>query len=542
MLLINAAAMLSPVVNSGDSVTYATLAQHIVVHNDWTNLILDDRDWLDKPHLPFWITALFFKLGGISAFTYILPGFLFHLIGGYFTYRLARLFYERDAAWLAVLVYVSVFHLMDTSIEVKAETYLTAFIMGACYYWLRYDAQAKLKYLLLGAGFSAMAMMTKGLFTLFTIGSGLLCLWAYRGQLDKLWSAKWWLAVMLSLLLTAPELIALYRQFDAHPEKLVFGHSEVSGIKFFFWDGQFGRFLNTGPIQNRNGTSYYFVSVFLWAFLPWTAAFIAATYANIREFSSLTPGDKGALAFLYGAFLATFVLFSATSFQLDYYTVIIFPFAAIICGNFLARELTTLSAHSRLPFVQLAITILLVGLSVGLSVYIANTTVLGVVLAISALLLLYAYLNRQQWRANALVVYPLFGIAAAYLFVALTTALTFTSSSIAYNANVLLRKKSDASIYVYRMNLVAHELGLYTPLPCYAVDSPAELPTAGQRYFLVVQAAQLASLQQSLGQIDSIAQGKWVLNKTGLFSRLLRLAKGTEPLEDIRIVQVEGSQ
>jgi len=46
-LLVNAAAMLSPLINSGDSVTYAALARHIALHNDWVNLVLDGRDWLD---------------------------------------------------------------------------------------------------------------------------------------------------------------------------------------------------------------------------------------------------------------------------------------------------------------------------------------------------------------------------------------------------------------------------------------------------------------------------------------------------------------
>ena len=208
-LVVNAAAMLSPVINSGDSVTYAALARHIALSNDWMNLVLDGRDWLDKPHLPFWITALFFKIGGVGAFTYILPGFLFHLVGGYFTYRIARLFHNRDTALLAVLVYVSAYEMMDSSIEVKAETYLTGFIMAACYYWLCFDAAPKIKYLLLGALFSAMAVMTKGVFTLIVITGGLVSMWLYLGQWRKLWSAKWLLALALTLLFTAPELVAL---------------------------------------------------------------------------------------------------------------------------------------------------------------------------------------------------------------------------------------------------------------------------------------------------------------------------------------------
>ena len=77
VLCVNLLGMATPIINSGDSITYAALSQHIVRHNDWAFLVLDGRDWLDKPHLPFWVTALFFKVGGTSAFTYILPGFCF---------------------------------------------------------------------------------------------------------------------------------------------------------------------------------------------------------------------------------------------------------------------------------------------------------------------------------------------------------------------------------------------------------------------------------------------------------------------------------
>ena len=536
-LLINAAAMLSPVINGGDSITYAALSQYIALHNDWAYLVLDGKDWLDKPHMPFWITALFFKIGGISAFTYILPGFLFHLIGGYYTYRIARLFYGRDAAWLSVLVYVSVFHLMDSSIEVKAETYLTGFIMGACYYWLRYDAQTKLKYLLLGALFSACAVMTKGVFTLITITSGLVCMWLYQKQWHKLWSGKWLLAFVLSLLFTAPELYALYLQFDAHPEKLVFGQTNVSGIKFFLWDSQFGRFFNTGPIQNRNGHPFYFVLVFLWAFLPWVAVFMAAMSSGMRKFAARTAIEKSSFVFLCGAFFITFGLFSATSFQLDHYTVMLFPFAAILCGKFLADWLAQADDGRILLVVQLMMAALLVGLAIGLSVYVANLIVMSVVLAMTVSLLAYAYVTRKQFRASVVLIYPVFGINILYAFLVLTTALTFTSVSVAHNANAQLAGRPGAPIYVYQMDIVARELALYNRSPCYAVDDAAQLPADGSRYFLIARAQHVAPLQQ---RFEQVAQGRWVVHKTGTFPRLLRLAKGTEPLEDIRIVQVEG--
>ncbi len=540
-LLINAVAMLSPVINGGDSITYAALSQYIALNNDWASLMLDGKDWLDKPHLPFWITALFFKVGGISAFTYILPGFLFHLIGGYYTYRIARLFYGRDTAWLSLLVYVSVYHLMDSSIEVKAETYLTAFIMGACYYWLRYDAQSRIKYLLLGAAFSACAVMTKGVFTLITISSGLVCMWLYQKQWGKLWSGKWLLAFALSLLFTVPEVIALYVQFDAHPEKVVFGQTQVSGIKFFLWDSQFGRFFNTGPIKNQDGHVWYFVSVFLWAFLPWVVVFVAAMVSGVRQFWAGGTAARAHFIFLCGAFFITFLLFSATKFQLDHYTVILFPFAAILCGKFLTERLTQAEGGKPLRIAQWVLTVLLVGLSIGLSVRVGNPLVLTVELALLVVLLGYGYVARQQMRSSVVLVFPVFGIVMLYTFLVLTTAQAFTAYSVAYNANRQLAGKAEASIYVYQMDIVARELGLYQRAPCYAVDDAAQLPTSG-RYFLLVRAEQFVQLRGNLGGVEQVGQGRWVVHKTGTLPKLLRMAQGIEPLEDIRIIEVGGTR
>ncbi|MGI9133215.1 MAG: ArnT family glycosyltransferase, partial [Rhodoferax sp.] len=338
-LLANACALLTPIINEGDSVTYAVLAQHMVQSGNWIDLVLDQKDWLDKPHFPFWLTALSFQCFGVNAFGYILPGYLFHLLGGYFTYRLARLFYGRETALLAALLYASTYHLMYTSSAIKAEAYLSGSITGACYYLLRFDAQGRFKHLLLGALLAATALMTKGLFTLITIGSGLVCMWLYQGRWRQIYQPRWLLALLLTLLCCAPELLALYLQFDAHPEKQVFGQTQVSGIRFFLWVSQFGRFFNTGPIRNEAGSPWYYLHVFVWAFLPWVALFGVALLGGLRRFASASAAWRAQFVYLCAAFFVTFVVFSATSFQLDYYTVILVPFANVLCADALRRWL-----------------------------------------------------------------------------------------------------------------------------------------------------------------------------------------------------------
>lgn len=543
VLCVNALGMVTPIINAGDSVTYAALSQYIAMHNDWAFLVLDGQEWLDKPHFPFWITALSFKLFGISAFAYILPGFIFHLIGGYYTYRIARMFYGREAAWLSLLVYVSAFHMMYTSTEVKAETFLTGSIMAASYYWLRYDGASKLKYLLLGALFSGVAMMTKGVFTLITITSGLVCMWMYQRQWHKLWSVQWLAALGLCVVFTAPELFALYLQFDAHPEKVVFGRTDVSGIKFFLWDSQFGRFFNTGPIKDAGGAPYYFVAAFLWAFLPWVVVYGAAMVSGVRNFAARSVAERSQFVYLCAAFFITFIMFSATKFQFDYYTVIIYPFAAILCGHYLAGVLVDVEGHRKLLFAQVVITLLLVLMVAGLALYVGKLSLIAVVVSMLAATAIYTFVYRVRMHANMLLVLPVFAVSMLYVFLTQMATVTYLSASIPYNVNKLLADKQSAPIYVLQMDvIVSRELALYNASPCYAVGEVASLPSKGESYYLLVRAAQLDELGTSLGKVEQVAQGDWVVHKTGTLPRLLKLAKGDDLLEDIRLVRVTPSQ
>ena len=532
-VMINAAAMFSPIINSGDAVTYASIAHHIVLSHDWVRLVLDGHDWLDKPHLPFWITALFFKLGGAGALTYILPGFIFHLIGAYYTYRLARLLYNKQIAGLAVLIYVSIFNLMDASIEVKAETFLIGQIMPACYYWLRYDARFRIKYLLLGALFTAMAIMTKGIFTLFTIASGMACLWIYQRQWSKFFSAKWLAALILSLLFVAPELIVLYLQFNRQVGNAGL-EQPVSSIKFFFWDSQFGRFFNTGPIQNHNGNLFYFVLVFLWAFLPWTLIFFAAIHTHVKSFGKAILPERAAFIFLGSAFLCTFLLFSATKFQFDYYIDIILPFAAILCAHYLNN-----SSISRPLFIaQMALICLLALIVIAMGIYVMNIVLLTVTAVILIGLMYYAYKSRTALPGFRILMYSVFTINLLYVFLTLMTVLTFTQYSVAYNAAKLFGRQTAIPIYVYQMPEVARELALYSDARCYAIDNAEALIQTKGNYYLIVRRDQEQQLHLNASRLKQVASMNLVVHKTGTFNKLLRLAKGVWPLESIDFLKL----
>jgi len=432
---------------------------------------------------------------------------------------------------------VSTYHLMYTSSAIKAEAFLTGSITAACYYWLRFDTQAKAKYLLLGALFSAISVMTKGIFTLITIASGLSCVWIYRGQWRNFISGKWLLALGMSLLLTFPELLALYLQFDTHPEKVVFGKTGVSGIRFFLWDSQFGRFFNSGPIKNEEGTPLYFVHVFIWAFLPWVATFVAAVVGGVRALPRQTVEERAKFVFLCASFLVTFALFSATAFQLDYYTVILFPFAVILCARFMAQYLQRASA----PFfiAQIGVIAFVLALTFSMAVYVAHPWLLGLMFAMALALTVYAVVQRQQMRRFTVLIYPVIAVWMLYLFLEGMTLSAYLRYGVAYNVNQLLAQDRSTPVYVYQLDpVVAWELGIYRSAPSEGVQNAGQLPRTGAPYLLVIKEAQLAALEGLPVQAETLAQGDWVDHKTGTLPRQLNLAKGTEPLEGMRLLRV----
>ena len=313
-----------------DAALYATIAKHIALTNDWVNLIGDGHDWLDKPHLPFWIIASSFKIFGINDFAYKVPAFISFLIGVLYCYQLAKKLYDTATAKLATIILLTALHLFLSVFDVRAEAYLTTFIVAATFH-LYQSLQHKISWHIVWAAiFCAAACITKGIFVLITIAGGFIIYWLYNKQWKELWQPKWWLLIVLTFIFILPELYCLYQQFDLHPEKIVFGITHVSGIRFFFWDSQFGRFFNSGPIKGE-GDITFFVHTFLWAFLPWSFIAYAAIFYSFKK---QTKANSKQLI-ITGSIVITFLLFSLSKFQLPHYIVILFPHFAIVSAVYL---------------------------------------------------------------------------------------------------------------------------------------------------------------------------------------------------------------
>lgn len=325
---------------------YASIAKNLIYKKDILQLFTYNQDWLDKPHFPFWAVLLSYKLFGISVWAYRLPALLFFCLSLLYTFLFTRKYYGWEPGAIAVLILATALNVQLSNTDVRAEPYLMGLIIGSIYHISGLRGRLTLGDLILAALYTACAIMTKGVFVIAAIYGSLIAQLIFTNDLKSLANFKWLLLVALTLIFTIPEFYALYTQFDLHPEKMVFDRHNVSGIRWFLWDSQFGRFVNNGPIiRKASGSIFFFLHTLLWAFAPWCLLFYYSIFRNIKEIA-----NKRKLTEYYtlGGGLLLLLLFSVSRFQLPFYTNAVFPLFAVITAPFCYTQVNRFETKFRL--------------------------------------------------------------------------------------------------------------------------------------------------------------------------------------------------
>jgi hypothetical protein len=188
---------------------------------------------------------------------------------------------------------------------------------------------------------------------------------------------------------------------------------------------------------------------------------------------------------------------------------------------------------------QAAVTVLVLSLAVGLSLYVDITEITALLFLLLAGLVISAIIWRRHARVAVVFMYPVVAVNMLYVFLELMTYSAYTRLSIPYNVNQQLSGQADLPVYVYQLDpIVAWELGIYRAAPSLGISDPSQLPKDGSDFYLVASDAKLQQLKDALGASQTIVQGAWVDHKTGTLPRQLKLAKGTEPLEKISVLRV----
>ena len=326
-----------------DAALYAEIAREMATMNNYWELYYRGEDWLDKPHLTFWLSALSFEIFGVNNFAYKLPSVLMFLVGLRYVWLLAiyeyKSIYGTQIAALAVLILALSQHIISSNNDVRTDALLLGFVIMAAYHCRRLIDSKQLIHILVhilgGAIALAAALMTKGIFILLIPAGGVVAHAFYKRKPLIIFNIRWFVLAALCLLFISPMLIAYYFQFDAQPHKQVnmqdWGTvSNLSAIKFYFWDSQVGRVVNTGLVRGT-GTPWFYLTTILWAFMPWGILWYVFLYNQVcRIFLR-----QDAAVFYLGCSLPLFLIYSFASFQLPHYINILLPFFSIGVAYFL---------------------------------------------------------------------------------------------------------------------------------------------------------------------------------------------------------------
>jgi 4-amino-4-deoxy-L-arabinose transferase-like glycosyltransferase len=318
-----------------DSAQFAVMAMRMFQEQDFLNLWKGGQEYLDKPHLHYWLAAFSYTLFGLFDWAYRIPAVLLTLLGGYSCYGLGSALYSKNTGRMAALIFLSAQTIVLSAIDVRTDAVLTGFTAFAIWQLYLYLKSGKTRPLLLGAAGAGLAFSTKGQIALLVIGLPLLCQLIYAGAWKRLWNPRLLLALLVFGLVISPMLYAYYQQFDLHPEKVIRGKDHRSGILFIFWEQSFERLSGEGVGKNSSDY-FFFFHTFLWVFLPWTLIGLLAYWEKARNFFRNRKKGKGEVLTLGGITLI-FLIISFAQFKLPHYLNITIPLFAVLSASLLDK-------------------------------------------------------------------------------------------------------------------------------------------------------------------------------------------------------------
>lgn len=126
-----------------DAAQYASMSLEMMRTGSYLEIYHRGADYIDKPPLIFWTTALSFKIFGVSNFTYKLPSVLFTLLGLFSTFQFARMFYGKLSAYAATLVLASCHAWFQINQDVRTDTILAACTIFAIWQLAQFEQVAR---------------------------------------------------------------------------------------------------------------------------------------------------------------------------------------------------------------------------------------------------------------------------------------------------------------------------------------------------------------------------------------------------------------
>ena len=297
-----------------DASQYASMSLELLQSNSFLQLTDLGENYLDKPPLLFWLSAISIKLLGNTSFAFKFPSFLLAWFSVYALYRWVQLYYEESIARYAAIAYTcSVGFLIFTN-DIRTDTLLISFVVLSLWQASQWLKNKRIKHLIFASIFAGFALLAKGPIGLMVPILAIFPHLILKKELRKVFQLQVLLIPLVLLFVLTPMLIGLYQQWGMH------------GIQFFFWEQSFGRI--TGENVWENDASYfYFLHNIIWVVLPFTLFFIYGFIHTIRNWK-----EQNEYISFFGLVLP-FIALSLSHYKLPHYIYVLLPFCALLIAK-----------------------------------------------------------------------------------------------------------------------------------------------------------------------------------------------------------------
>lgn len=297
-----------------DAAQYAAMSRDLLSSENWLELHHRGEDYLDKPPLLFWLSALSFKLFGVHNWSYKLPSLLFACLGLFSTYRFALLHHEREVARQAVLVLGGSAAFLLMTNDVRCDTILMGAVITAIWMGAAWMKEGRWWQLIGAAVAIASGMLAKGPIGAVAPLLALGCEVVGKRRWELLRDPRLLVVPVLVCIALVPMCIGLYEQHGMH------------GLRFYFWEQSFGRITGENRWKD-DSTVLFFTHELIWQLLPWTPVVLVGLW---RSGVALVGRRSLPEYASFGGAVLVFIALSLSHFKLPHYLYVVLPLFAVL--------------------------------------------------------------------------------------------------------------------------------------------------------------------------------------------------------------------
>ena len=315
-----------------DASQYASISREMLERKSYLQIFDLGKDYLDKPPMLFWLSAVSMKIFGVYDWAYRIPSLLFLGIALYATFKFTQLYYHTQTARLATIILASCQAFFLIAHDVRTDTMLVGWVMLSIYLLAKWaDGKRSIDFFF-AIGAIAGGMMTKGPIALVVPVLALAPHWVSQKKWEFFYKPIYIPGLLLLAILLFPMSWGLYQQYDLHPGKLINERPIKSGLEFYYWTQSFGRYTGQNYYKEMGYFTFLLENMF-WSFLPWIFVFLWAIVAKVITIVKdgfFKPSAE--LISLFG-FVLTYLVLSRSQAQLPHYIFVVFPLAAILTAS-----------------------------------------------------------------------------------------------------------------------------------------------------------------------------------------------------------------